>query len=184
VADWRIQARTPVARTDFITLYKDSYRKNNSEDAAFYVLDLPNWVNIVAITAEGRVILVRQFRFGSRRKHLEIPGGAIDGSDASPLSAARRELKEETGYTGGSWTHLGACWANPAIQNNRCHTFLATGLTHTQQPQWDRHEEMEIVTFPVQDVMDMVYSGRINHAIIIAALMKAQPLLRTQFLLP
>jgi 8-oxo-dGTP pyrophosphatase MutT (NUDIX family) len=101
----------------------------------FYVLETGDWVNIIPITPDGRVVLIRQYRYGRDAVSLEIPGGQVDGEE--PAVAAARELLEETGYAGDPPVHLGTVAPNPAIQNNRCHTFLATNVRPVAEVQFD-----------------------------------------------
>jgi ADP-ribose pyrophosphatase YjhB (NUDIX family) len=89
----------------------------------------PPWVSVVAVTADDRVVLIRQYRHGIGAVHFEIPAGTTDPEDASLEAGARRELLEETGYGGGTWSLLTTLSANPALQNNLSYTFLAEGVT-------------------------------------------------------
>lgn len=94
------------------------------EEYDFYVIESSEWVNVIPITRENEVVLIRQYRHGVQDITLEIPGGIIETGD-TPLEGARRELKEETGYSDGEMIYLGMVHSNPAIFNNRCHTYLA-----------------------------------------------------------
>ena len=92
----------------------------------FIVAHAPDWVNVVAVTPEGKIVLVRQFRFGSNALSLEVPGGVMEEGE-DPIAAGVRELSEETGYGGGKARLLGSVHPNPAIQDNRCHFVLVEG---------------------------------------------------------
>ena len=112
-------------------------RSRFSRDGAeheFHVLEAPDWVNIVPLTPDREVVMVRQYRHGIRDHTLEIPGGMIDSEDPSPLVAARREMVEETGYDSARVEPLGVIHPNPAILGNHCHTFVAFDVVPTRAP--------------------------------------------------
>ena len=133
-----------------------------------FVLECCDWVNAVALTPDGQVVLLRQFRFGSGELSLEIPGGLIDPGE-TPLQAARRELREETGYEAERWTALGSIAPNPAIQRNRLHCFLAEGCRVAGAPEPDAGEDLEVVLEPVAAVPGLLASGAISHALVAIA---------------
>lgn len=135
----------------------------------FYVIEAPDWINVIALTSDDEVLLVRQFRFGIEELTLEIPGGMCDPGE-TPEQAARRELLEETGYEcDGPLEHLGWVHPNPPIQNNRCHTFLARGVTRRGEPRPDESESFEIERVPLTEIAPMFADGRISHALVLAA---------------
>jgi 8-oxo-dGTP pyrophosphatase MutT (NUDIX family) len=136
----------------------------------YVVVHAPDWVNVVALTPEGTLVLVRQFRFGSNGLSLEIPGGVIEAGE-DPLAAGLRELSEETGYGGGAARLLGSVHPNPAIMDNRCHFVLVEGAVPTSPLNWDADEEIEVSTAPVAEVLGWARSGRITHSLTVAALM-------------
>lgn len=133
------------------------------------VLETPEWVNVVAVDREERVVCVRQYRFGIGRVTTEIPGGVVDpGEDHG--AAARRELLEETGCTAERWTYLGCVEPNPAFQTNRCHHWLAEGVRRIAPQTLDRGEDVAVQHLEVEEVRRRVREGEIRHALVLCAL--------------
>lgn len=142
--------------------------RDDGEARAFWVIDVPDWINVIALAADRQVLMVRQYRFGIEDFTLEIPGGMCDPGE-SPLAAARRELLEETGYEAERWSSLGWVHPNPPIQNNRCHTFLAHDARRAADPCPDPDERLEQRRVPLDDVPRLIAEGRITHALVLAA---------------
>ena len=140
----------------------------------FVVMNVPDWVNVIALTPDHQLVLVRQFRFGIDGFSLEIPGGVMERGE-EPLVAAQRELREETGYTGNGARVLGSVHPNPAIMNNRCHLVLVEDARRTDVLAWDHDEEIEVITAPVDEVYAWARSGRISHALVLDALLLFAP---------
>lgn len=136
----------------------------------FLVAHAPDWVNVVARTPEGRLVLVRQFRFGSNELSLEVPGGVMEAGE-DPVGAGVRELLEETGYGGGSARLLGSVHPNPAIMDNRCHVIFVDGAVPTGPMDWDDDEEIQVSTAPSDEVIAWARSGKIVHSLSVAALL-------------
>ncbi len=134
----------------------------------FVVLESVPWVNVIALTDREEVVLIRQFRHGIREVTLEIPGGLVDAAD-EPLAAGKRELLEETGYRGDQWIDLGYVHANPGIQDNRCHTFLALGAKPAGDQSLDDKEDIEVVLMPLAEVPRLIREGGITHSLVICA---------------
>ncbi|MCA3016696.1 MAG: NUDIX hydrolase [Myxococcaceae bacterium] len=135
------------------------------------VLDCPDWVNVVALTRDQRLVLVRQFRFGTWANSLEIPGGVVDPHETDVQAAALRELEEETGYVPDTLERLGVCHPNPALQANRLHSFLARGCRQVHGGRPDGSEDLEVVLVRREDVPGLVTSGQLSHALVLAALL-------------
>ncbi|HIG12682.1 MAG: NUDIX hydrolase [bacterium] len=133
------------------------------------VLEAPEWVNVVAREAGGRFIFVRQYRFGIEDFTSELPGGLVERGE-EPALAARRELREETGYTSEQWIDLGCVQPNPAVQNNRCHHFLALDVEQTHGQDLDSGEDIEVLTLSEAEVLTQIASGELQHALVITAL--------------
>ena len=134
----------------------------------FYIIDSPDWINIIPLTKEDQVVMVRQYRHGTRQVTLEIPGGMVEEGDTA-AQAARRELLEETGYEAGELSQLGVIDPNPAILNNRCTTFLAQNLTKLNSGNFDETEDIEVVLVPLKKIPKLIQTGTITNSLIVVA---------------
>jgi 8-oxo-dGTP pyrophosphatase MutT (NUDIX family) len=160
-----------LAETWLFRLRRERFRSRHSgKTHDFYVTHLPDGVQAVAVTVEEEVVLVRQFRAGSRRDSLEIPGGLLE-PDEEPCAAGARELLEETGYAGDPPVLLGAIWSNPAILTMRNLTLLVRNARRVAQPHPDPSEELAIELIPVRDIPRLIKDGRIDHAVCVAGLL-------------
>lgn len=135
----------------------------------FFVLEAPDWINVIPVTPAGKVVMIYQYRHGSETVTLEIPGGMVDAEDSSPLESARRELMEETGYAVDEIIHIGTVDPNPAFLNNKMHTFLALNARKVQEPEFDRAEDIIVEEFDLADIPHLIRSGRIIHSLVVAA---------------
>jgi 8-oxo-dGTP pyrophosphatase MutT (NUDIX family) len=168
---WERGASRTIAKTKVFDLCGVSYRHpKRGTEREFVCLNAPDWVNVVAVTKEGKLVLVTQFRFGTNSLSLEVPGGVIEKGE-DPVAAGLRELAEETGYSCTSATLLGSLHPNPAIMSNRCHVVLAEGVSPTHALGWDPDEELEVSLASVSDVLAWVAQGRITHSLSVCALM-------------
>lgn len=132
------------------------------------VVQSRDWVNVVALTDDAQVVLIRQFRFGTEKPTLEIPGGMVDAGE-SPLRAAQRELLEETGYRAATWLELGAIEPNPAFMRNRLHCFVARGCERVADQHQDPGEAITVELRAWREVEGLVTCGEIRHALVIVA---------------
>lgn len=138
--------------------------------APFYVLEYPDWVHVVALDAKGNVLLVRQYRHGLGDFSLELPAGAIDAADPDPLSAAARELLEETGCA-GAMTFAGLATPNPSTHANRVHTIVARDVSRVAPPADDPTERLELLWVPIDEAIRLALSGQMVAAIQVASLL-------------
>lgn len=135
----------------------------------FYRIDSVDWVNVVAVTPADELVMVRQFRHGSRDVTLEIPGGMVDAGEV-PADAGARELLEETGYRGDEIVSIGLVNPNPALFGNTCHTFLIRGCERVAEICNGKTEETAVELVPVARAADKVRTGEITHALVVAGL--------------
>ncbi len=138
------------------------------EEHDFFILESSAWVNVIPLTPRNEVVLIRQYRHGIRQITLEIPGGLVEEGD-SPEQAAGRELLEETGYRAPELRSLGYVHPNPAIQNNRCYSFLALGVQPAGAQQQDEKEDIEVLLRPLAEIPALIRGGAITHALVLAA---------------
>jgi len=134
----------------------------------FYIIESQDWINVIPLTADHQVVMIRQYRHGSREVTLEIPGGLVDRGD-TPEKAAARELLEETGYQAEEYVQIGVVNPNPALFNNRCYTFIARDAQKIRDPMPDQAEDIEVLLIPVSDIPELIQKGEIDHAMVITA---------------
>lgn len=145
----------------------------------YYVIEFADWVNVVPITTDHQVVAVEQFRHGSDLVHLEIPGGSMDPrKNEEPQAAGARELREETGYASEKWIYCGFHYPNPALQNNRMHTFLALDCKKVAEQDLDPYEDLTVKTFPASELAKKLDAGEFTHSLIAASVALALPRLR------
>jgi len=143
----------------------------------YFVLERPDAAIIVPITESNEVVLVCQYRPPLEMMELGLPAGLVEEGER-PEQAARRELAEETGYTGGEWELLGSLASSPSLKDNWAHLFLARGVEETAAPDPDEHELVEVVKVPLEDLRGLVHSGKIVSSSGVAAVMLALERLR------
>jgi ADP-ribose pyrophosphatase len=168
---WQTLETERVYSTPIFDLHRRKSAHPRRGERNFFVLEAPGWVNIIPLTRGRDVIFVRQFRHGVSAFTLEIPGGMIDPEDPTPAYAAAREMREECGYGSDDIIALGRVHPNPAIQPNFCYSFLARNAHKVAEPRHDHNssEETEVVTVPLKDVPRLIATGKITHALVIAA---------------
>lgn len=134
----------------------------------FDIIQCLNWVNIIAITPDHKIVLIKQYRHGTNSITTEIPGGAVNLNEEA-LLGAQRELQEETGYTSKSWRSLGKIEVNPAFMTNYCETFLALDAVKTHDQNLDPFEEIEVFLKDKSEIHSLMRSGEITHSLVVAA---------------
>ena len=163
VPSWQIERSEQVLDCRIFQVRHDfSQVPGTDRTGDFFILESPDWVNVLPVTADGQVLLVAQYRHGTSEISLETPGGLIE-PDETPEAAAARELREETGYTARSFRILGETDANPAFLTNRFVAVLAEGAALTDATAWDEHEELAPRLVPLAELPALLSSGAIRN---------------------
>ncbi len=134
----------------------------NDQTEKMVILDSEDSANVVALTTDGKIPFVRQYRFGIKDFTVELPGGLIESGEDQTLGV-RRELREETGFTASNWQYLGKVPSNPVFMNSYIHHWVATEAEQTQSLQLDDGEDMELILMPVEDVRKQFWKGYFLH---------------------
>ena len=163
--EYLIQRKWLTARRDCVEL--PDGRINNE----YYILEYPDWVNVIAITKDGRFVMERQYRHGAEQVCIELPCGVLENGE-EPIEGARRELLEETGYGNGTWTKLMTISANPDNMTNRVHCFLAMDVEPVSDQKLDVNEDLVVELFSRNDVLQLLDSGEILNAQMLSPLYK------------
>ena len=169
VTPWPLQSEQPVGDYGIFRLLRSVRRSpTGGGEHTFMRLDTPDWVNVIAVTREGGMLLVEQYRHGTDAVTLEIPGGMVDAGE-SAAKAAARELEEETGFWTEQLSLLGSVEPNPAFLSNTCWTYLALGCTQRGHAEPDPTEEIAVRQCSLAEFTSLIENGTIRHALVIAA---------------
>ncbi len=167
---WQIKSRGTVFNSGVFAIDRlDCFHPEKNVSHDFCILKTPDWINVVALTDDGKFIMVRQHRLGTNEYTLETPAGLIEEGE-KPEAAARRELDEETGYSSERLVPLKRLSANPAIMNNYIYFYLATGCRKTNRQKLDPAEDIEVLLYTREEIIELIKTNRIDHSIIITAL--------------
>ncbi|MBN9088543.1 MAG: NUDIX hydrolase [Reyranella sp.] len=162
IEPWRLLDSIYSFSDRWLRLRSDTVRlPSGSTLTPYHVIEAADWVNVVAISDTGCIILVEQYRHAVTRTMMEIPAGHIDPREA-PEAAARRELQEETGYGGGTWHGLGVLHPAASRFNNQVHSFLALGVTKVAQPAPEESENLHLHEIPWLEFVDGLRAGRLK----------------------
>jgi 8-oxo-dGTP pyrophosphatase MutT (NUDIX family) len=181
IQPWKKIHSKPVGDFRIFTIKSDrmvSPRTQQEHD--FFVIDCVNWVNVIALTSDDQVVMVEQFRHGTKTVELEIPGGMMDPSDPSPEATGVRELREETGYEGQNARVIGQIFPNPAIMSNVCYTVLVENCRCLHPLQLDHGEDLSTQLVPRTELPGLIANGKIRHSLVAVALYHFELLQRAE----
>lgn len=166
---WRRVSRGPEQDYTILKVREDQVADpRNGNLHPRVLIDVADWVNIIPVTTDGKVVLIRQFRFGVWAPTLEIPGGAVDPGE-DPAAAAARELEEETGFRPGRVQALGWVHPNPALQANRCHSFLGLDCVRVHEGRQESGEDIQVELRDRAEISRLLREGEITHSLVVTA---------------
>lgn len=175
--NWQIIESKYLIEQPWCTVRADHVKLPNSvEIPNYYILEYPNWVNVIAITKENQFVMVHQYRHGIQKRLYELPAGVCDPTDPSPLESAKRELLEETGYGGGDWQEYSVISANPGTHNNLCYCFLATNVEKISEQHLEETEDLKTAILSLEEVKQLLINDEIKQAMHVAPLWKLMAL--------
>ena len=171
ITPWKKTGSQPVGDFRIFKIRSDtSVNPRTGKEHDFFVLDSVNWVNVIALTPDQRLVMVRQYRHGSATVELEIPGGMMDPHETDPVATAVRELREETGYVGERPRLLGRVFSNPAILANVTFTVLIENCRLEHDVEFDHAEDLETLLVPAAEIPQLVADEKIGHSLVVVAL--------------
>lgn len=167
---WKTLKSEYLIRRPWLTARRDVVQlPNGIVNDEFYVLEYPDWVNVIAITGDGKFVFVRQYRYGLDLDSVELCAGVAEPGE-KPVESAQRELLEETGYGGGSWKEIMTIGQNPSTCNNWTHCFVATGVERLSDQRLDRTEDIDVVLLSREQVLEMMMRDQLKQALMLAPL--------------
>lgn len=168
--NWKILKSEYLIKRPWLTARKDCVEMpNGTVNDEFYVLEYPDWVNIIAIDKEGNFVFIRQYRHGIQQTRYELCAGVIDPGE-TPLQAAKRELYEETGYGNGKWEELMTISGNASTTTNYSHSFIATGVEKISTQHLEQTEDITVHLLTVDEVKELLINDEIKQSLMLAPL--------------
>lgn len=169
---WTVEGTEYLFRRPWLTVRRDTVRlPDGTVHPEYYVLEYPTWVNVIALTEDGKFVMVKQYRHGLGIVATELCAGVAEEGE-TPLEAAKRELLEETGFGGGEWELNMVVSANPGSQNNLSYSFIARGVKKISGQHLDTTEDVRVEILTEDEVYEMLMADNLKQALMAAPLWK------------
>lgn len=177
---WKTLRRaTLLERPPWLTVWEEDVLLPSGHQVTGYLLaEARSYAMTFAVTVDGQVPLVRQYKHGLRRVAIDLPAGYLDDEGEDPLQAAQRELREETGFGGGRWYPLGSYPVDSNRGKTCAHLYLAVGVDGDGHQHLDATEDIEVLLVPVARALEMARRGEINSLASVAGVFMAADRLR------
>lgn len=170
--EWKHLSSKYIHREKWFNLRADRVLKGSGDEMEpYYVFEFSDWVTVLPVTKEGKIILVKQYRYALGVWSYELPGGIMDPHETDPVEAAKRELLEETGYTCEQIGQTAIVATNPATQNNRMYCYLATGCELTHATAFDENEEIELMLVSMDELKAMLRNNEIIQSLHVCSIL-------------
>lgn len=176
---WKVLESTEIAKNPHFRLRSDRCELPDGRVIPnYYVMEHSDWVNVIPVTHDGKIVLINQYRHAAGEVCIEIPAGAVDPEDQGDhKKAALRELEEETGYVADDIRLVAKHRPNPAVQNNYMYTYVALGCVKEKEQKLDPYEDIEVITRTLPETLELVFDGKVTHSLILASIFQALPFL-------
>lgn len=173
IENWKVLSSEYIANEPWFTVRREKVQlPNESVIPSYYVMEYPAWINVIAITKDGKMVMERQYRHGLGQVNYELCAGVVDPEDATPMEAAKRELLEETGYGNGVWQQLMVLCVNPGTHNNLTYCFLATGVEKVMERHLELTEDIAVELLAPESVRELLENDQIMQGLHAAPLWK------------
>lgn len=167
---WKVLSSEYLFNRPWLTARRDTVQMPDGRvNPEFYILEYPAWINVIARTPEGKYVMVEQYRHGLGEVGIELCAGVVEAGE-EPEVAARRELEEETGYTGGEWELGMVLSGNPSVTNNLTYCFIARGVTLTSTQHLDANEDITVKLLTEEELLDILRDDVMKQALMVAPL--------------
>lgn len=172
IEKWNLLESEYLIRRPWLTARRDRVKLPNGQiNDEFYVLEYPDWVNVIAVTEEGEFIMIEQYRHGLGEVQMEICAGVVEKGEHH-LDAAKRELMEESGFGGGKWRLLTVLSGNPSTTNNLTYCYVAEGVKKISDQHLDRTEDVAVRILSRNDVENLLCKDVMKQSLMVAPLLR------------